>query len=91
MNTEEFRLKAQCTYVWVKAELCGVVIPRSKTSENSYMSNRLNYEGYVEIPYDNETFSKFTETQKFAICQATMVKFGLCYSIIEIDCDSFYR
>ena len=55
------------------------------------MASRLNYEGYIEIPYDNETFSKFTETQKIAICQATMVKFGLCYNIIEIDCDSFYK
>ena len=89
MNTEEFRLKAQCTYVCVKADLCGVVIPYQETYR--YMASRLNYEGYIEIPYDNETFSKFTETQKIAICQATMVKFGLCYNIIEIDCDSFYK
>lgn len=93
MDTNEFKKTSKHTYVYVEGQACGLVVPKSKSSgiEREYNSQMLNYCGYIEVPYSYDVFNTFSPKQQLAICQATMVKSGLCYKLNLCEINAFFE
>ena len=92
MTAAQFKKDSKVTYVLVKGDPCGIVVPASGSAFHStYSSRRLKYSGYIEVPYSYEEFIAFNENQRKAICQAELSKSGWCLHIEECNPDSFFE
>jgi hypothetical protein len=51
------------------------------------------YIGYIEVPYDYDTFCSFTEDQRKAVCQAIILKQSghLVQGFRKCDPDEFFK
>ena len=90
MNNKE-DLKNCNQYVYVEGEACGLVVPKSNSTSKDYRSDLLKYNGYIEVPYSYDAFNSFSLQQQLAICQATMIKSGLCFKLDKCDLNAFYE
>lgn len=89
-NKDDFKNNNQ--FVYVEGEPCGLVIPRGKSMyDKDYRTDLLRYEGYIEVPYSYDAFNSFSLQQQLAICQATMIKSGLCFKLDKCDLNAFYE
>ena len=92
MTAAQFKKDSKVTYVLVKGEPRGIVVPASENEHNSnYKTTWLKYSGYIEVPYSYEEFIAFNENQRKAICQAQLSKSGFCVDIEECDIEKFYN
>lgn len=92
MTAAQFKKDSKVTYVLVKGDPYGIVVPTSGSAFHStYSSRRLKYSGYIEVPYSYEEFIAFNENQRKAICQAELSKSGWCLLIEECNPDSFFE
>ena len=92
MTAAQFKKDSKVTYVLVKGDPCGIVVPASGSAfKFHYNSTRLKYSGYIEVPYSYEEFIAFNENQRKAICQAELSKSGWCLLIEECNPDSFFE
>ena len=92
MTAAQFKKDSKVTYVLVKGDPCGIVVPASGSAFHStYSSRRLKYSGYIEVPYSYEEFIAFNENQRKAICQAELSKSGWCLLVEECNPDSFFE
>ena len=92
MNAEQFKKISKVTYVFVKGDPRGLVVPTSENGHNSnYKTSWLTYSGYIEVPYRYDEFVAFNENQRKAICQAELSKAGWCLIIKECNPDSFFE
>lgn len=89
MTAAQFKKDSKVTYVFVKGEPWGLVVPDRGSA--SYPYRRLKYSGYIEVPYSYEDFIAFNENQRKAICQAELSKSGWCLHIEECNPDSFFE
>ena len=89
MTAAQFKKDSKVTYVWVKGDLRGIVVPTLGSASYSY--KQLKYSGYIEVPYSYEEFIAFNENQRKAICQAELSKSGWCLLIEECNPDSFFE
>ena len=91
MTAAQFKKDSKVTYVWVKGDLSGIVVPTLGSASYPYNGKRLKYSGYIEVPYSYEDFIAFNENQRKAICQAELSKSGWCLLIEECNPDSFFE
>ena len=92
MTAAQFKKDSKVTYVLVKGDPHGIVVPTSEGAfKFHYDSIRLKYSGYIEVPYSYEEFIAFNENQRKAICQAELSKSGWCLLIKECNPDSFFE
>lgn len=93
MTAAQFKKDSKVTYVLVKGDPYGIVVPAptSALHSNPFRSSRLKYSGYIEVPYSYEDFIAFNENQRKAICQAELSKSGWCLLIEECNPDSFFE
>lgn len=92
MTAAQFKKDSKVTYVLVKGDPYGIVVPHSGSAFHSaFMTSRLKYSGYIEVPYSYEDFIAFNENQRKAICQAELSKSGWCLHIEECNPDSFFE
>ena len=91
MTAAQFKKDSKVTYVLVKGEPHGIVVPASEGVHSKYYTTRLKYSGYIEVPYSYEDFIAFNENQRKAICQAELSKSGWCLLIEECNPDSFFE
>ena len=92
MTAAQFKKDSKVTYVLVKGDPCGIVVPASGSAFHStYSSRRLKYSGYIEVPYSYEEFIAFNDNQRKAICQAELSKSGWCLLVEECNPDSFFE
>ena len=92
MTAAQFKKDSKVTYVLVKGDPYGIVVPSSGNAfHRNYYPNRLKYSGYIEVPYSYEDFIAFNENQRKAICQAELSKSGWCLLIEECNPDSFFE
>ena len=92
MTAAQFKKDSKVTYVLVKGDPCGIVVPASGSAFHStYSSRRLKYSGYIEVPYSYEEFIAFNDNQRKAICQAELSKSGWCLLIKECNPDAFFE
>ena len=89
MTAAQFKKDSKVTYVFVKGDPWGIVVPALGSA--SYPYKRLKYSGYIEVPYSYEDFIAFNENQRKAICQAELSKSGWCLLIEECNPDSFFE
>ena len=92
MTAAQFKKGSKVTYVLVKGDPYGIVVPASGSAFHSaFYTRRLKYSGYIEVPYSYEDFIAFNENQRKAICQAELSKSGWCFLIEECNPDSFFE
>lgn len=91
MTAAQFKKDSKVTYVLVKGDPCGIVVPPRTCASYPYDPRRLKYSGYIEVPYSYEEFIAFNENQRKAICQAELSKSGWCLLIEECNPDSFFE
>ena len=91
MTAAQFKKDSKVTYVLVKGEPRGFVVPASESVHSKYNTTWLKYSGYIEVPYSYEDFIAFNENQRKAICQAELSKSGWCLLIEECNPDSFFE
>ena len=92
MTAAQFKKDSKVTYVLVKGDPYGIVVPASGSAFHSaFYTRRLKYSGYIEVPYSYEEFIAFNENQRKAICQAELSKSGWCLLIEECNPDSFFE
>ena len=92
MTAAQFKKDSKVTYVLVKGDPYGIVVPASGSAFHSaFYPSRLKYSGYIEVPYSYEDFIAFNENQRKAICQAELSKSGWCLLIEECNPDSFFE
>ena len=95
MTAAQFKKDSKVTYVLVKGDPYGIVVPSSGSALHpnpfTYRSVRLKYSGYIEVPYSYEEFIAFNDNQRKAICQAELSKSGWCLLIEECNPDSFFE
>ena len=91
MTAAQFKKDSKVTYVLVKGEPRGIVVPASESVHSKYNTTWLKYSGYIEVPYSYEDFIAFNENQRKAICQAELSKSGWCLRVNECDPDSFFE
>ena len=91
MTAAQFKKDSKVTYVLVKGEPRGIVVPASEGVHSKYYTTWLKYSGYIEVPYSYEDFIAFNENQRKAICQAELSKSGWCLLIEECNPDSFFE
>ena len=91
MTAAQFKKDSKVTYVLVKGEPRGIVVPASESVHSKYNTTWLKYSGYIEVPYSYEDFIAFNENQRKAICQAELSKSGWCLHIEECNPDSFFE
>ena len=91
MTAAQFKKDSKVTYVLVKGDPCGFVVPARDGAQYSYDPRRLKYSGYIEVPYSYEEFIAFNDNQRKAICQAELSKSGWCLHIEECNPDSFFE
>ena len=92
MTAAQFKKDSKVTYVLVKGDPYGIVVPASGSAFHSaFYTRRLKYSGYIEVPYSYEDFIAFNENQRKAICQAELSKSGWCLLIKECNPDSFFE
>ena len=92
MTAAQFKKDSKVTYVLVKGDPYGIVVPASGSAFHSaFKTSRLKYSGYIEVPYSYEEFIAFNENQRKAICQAELSKSGWCLHIEECNPDSFFE
>lgn len=91
MTAAQFKKDSKVTYVLVKGEPRGIVVPASEGVHSKYYTTWLKYSGYIEVPYSYEDFIAFNENQRKAICQAELSKSGWCILIKECNPDSFFE
>ena len=92
MTAAQFKKDSKVTYVLVKGDPYGIVVPTSGSAFHSaFYTRRLKYSGYIEVPYSYEDFIAFNENQRKAICQAELSKSGWCLLIEECNPDSFFE
>ena len=91
MTAAQFKKDSKVTYVLVKGDPCGTLVPDSGSAFHPYWRGRLKYSGYIEVPYSYEDFIAFNENQRKAICQAELSKSGWCLLIEECNPDSFFE
>ena len=91
MTAAQFKKDSKVTYVLVKGEPRGIVVPASEGVHSKYYTTWLKYSGYIEVPYSYEDFIAFNENQRKAICQAELSKSGWCLLINECNPDSFFE
>ena len=92
MTAAQFKKDSKVTYVLVKGDPYGIVVPHSGSAFHSaFTTSRLKYSGYIEVPYSYEDFIAFNENQRKAICQAELSKSGWCLLIEECNPDSFFE
>lgn len=92
MTAAQFKKGSKVTYVLVKGDPYGIVVPASGSAFHSaFYTRRLKYSGYIEVPYSYEDFIAFNENQRKAICQAELSKSGWCLLIEECNPDSFFE
>ena len=91
MTAAQFKKDSKVTYVLVKGDPCGIVVPTLGSASYHYNGRRLKYSGYIEVPYSYEDFIAFNENQRKAICQAELSKSGWCLHIEECNPDSFFE
>ena len=79
MDIETFKKTSNVTYVYV----FGFV--------NNHSGRP--YIGYIEVPYDYDTFCSFTENQRQAVCQAIILKQSgdLVQGFRKCDSDEFFK
>ena len=51
MTAAQFKKDSKVTYVLVKGDPCGFVVPARDGAYYSYDPRRLKYSGYIEVPY----------------------------------------
>ena len=83
MTAAQFKKDSKVTYVLVKGDPRGIVVPASTSVRR--------YSGYIEVPYSYEEFMAFNDNQRKAICQAELSKSGWCLLIEECNPDSFFE
>ena len=92
MTAAQFKKDSKVTYVLVKGDPYGIVVPSSGSAFHSaFKPGRLKYSGYIEVPYSYEEFIAFNDNQRKAICQAELSKSGWCLHIEECNPDSFFE
>ena len=91
MTAAQFKKDSKVTYVLVKGEPRGIVVPASESVHSKYNTTWLKYSGYIEVPYSYEDFIAFNENQRKAICQAELSKSGWCLLIKECNPGSFFE
>lgn len=92
MTAAQFKKDSKVTYVLVKGDPYGIVVPDlGRAFHPNYWHSRLKYSGYIEVPYSYEDFIAFNENQRKAICQAELSKSGWCLLINECNPDSFFE
>ena len=92
MTAAQFKKDSKVTYVLVKGDPYGIVVPASGSAFHSaFYTRRLKYSGYIEVPYSYEDFIAFNENQRKAICQAELSKSGWCLLVKECNPDSFFE
>ncbi len=92
MTAAQFKKDSKVTYVLVKGDPYGIVVPDlGRAFYPNYWHSRLKYSGYIEVPYSYEDFIAFNENQRKAICQAELSKSGWCLLINECNPDSFFE
>ena len=92
MTAAQFKKDSKVTYVLVKGDPYGIVVPDlGRAFYPNYWRIRLKYSGYIEVPYSYEDFIAFNENQRKAICQAELSKSGWCLHIEECNPDSFFE
>ena len=95
MTAAQFKKDSKVTYVLVKGDPCGIVVPASGSAFHpnpfTLRPGRLKYSGYIEVPYSYEDFIAFNENQRKAICQAELSKSGWCLLVEECNPDSFFE
>ena len=92
MTAAQFKKDSKVTYVLVKGEPRGIVVPASESVNHSkYYTTWLKYSGYIEVPYSYEEFIAFNDNQRKAICQAELSKSGWCLRVNECNPDAFFE
>ena len=90
MTAAQFKKDSKVTYVLVKGDPCGFVVPARSGAVYFYDPRRLKYSGYIEVPYSYEDFIAFNENQRKGICYTELSKSGWCFRVNECDLDSFF-
>ena len=91
MTAAQFKKDSKVTYVLVKGEPRGIVVPASESVHSKYNTTWLKYSGYIEVPYSYEEFIAFNDNQRKAICQAELSKSGWCLLVKECNPDAFFE
>jgi hypothetical protein len=85
-SNDLFKQKSPITYVHVQ---CYVIVSASK---DGLKTNSNKYEGYIEVPYSYDLFTKFSEKQQIAICEAVLCKSGICTKLFgTVDPNKFFE
>lgn len=87
MDIEKFKNESKVTYVLVSGDIHGITVKR----DSRYDTHRLNYSGYVAVPFSYEDFKSFGEKQQRAICEAELLRSGLCIQVKGCNPEVFYE
>ena len=92
MDIEKFKNESKVTYVRVSGDIHGVTVMKAYAQRDfKYDDHRLNYSGYVAVPFSYEDFKSFGEKQQKAICEAELLRSGLCIQVKECNPEVFYE
>ena len=87
MTAAQFKKGSKVTYVLVKGDPYGIVVPASGSAFHSaFYTRRLKYSGYLEVPYSYEDFIAFNENQRKQFVKpnlASLVGVFLSKSVIQ--------
>ena len=86
MTAAQFKKDSKVTYVLVKGDPCGIVVPPRTCASYPYDPRRLKYSGYIEVPYSYEDFIAFNENQRKQFVKpnlASLVGVFLSKSVIQ--------
>jgi hypothetical protein len=92
MDIEKFKKESKVTYVFIHAEPHGVFVVKAYNMHEVKRSDNLfNYNGYIVVPFAYNDFISFSEKQQIAICEAELIKSGLCFKVKNCDPKYFYK
>lgn len=92
MDIEKFKKESKVTYVHVSGERHGVFVITSYAMRDVKRSeNLLRYNGYIVVPFNYYDFVSFSEEQQRAICEAELIKSGLCIQVNRCNPEVFYK
>ncbi len=91
MDIEKFKKESKETYVYVTGDFRGLVVYR-KNNTLPFETNTIfrKYSGYILVPFCFADFTSFNERQQKAICEAEIVRSGLCIEVESCDPNVFY-
>lgn len=85
-SNDIFKQESPISYVYVDCQVV-VTVPKDGIKTNSN-----KFQGYIEVPYSYIEFTKFSEKQQKAICEAELCKNGICTHLLSyVDPNKFFE